>query len=261
MNKKEISLLIDAAHLQINLRDHAERSLDKKDGADKYRMYGREEFAYSFWGTIGSFINLFLKNGDFDCYEQNRKLSVYLFDAQYDDSEIAELITTVRFLNPKIKERLVLQKEDAERIYSMSLSLPGDEFYVSDGTEPQELDMQIHNESPPGPFTFSDIPSIPGVYKGFLSRDDRVPSGINQKSVDTMLTLCGTLKANEGRSIALFSGDADFLPLANYVLSKDLHFFLVHASNISGKWKVLSRFSRFRKQEIPLIALFGREGQ
>jgi len=151
---------------------------------------------------------LFLKKAEFDCYEDNGKLSEYLFDAHYDDSQITELITSVRFLNPGVKEKLILHKEDTEAIYSMSLALPGDELYVSDGTEPQELDMQIHPVPHPGPFTFSNIPSVPGIYKGFLSGDNRIPGGVAQKSVDTMLTLCGILKANEGRSIVLFSGDA-----------------------------------------------------
>ena len=207
MNKQKISLLIDAAHVQINLRKYIESSLAKKDSANEYRVYGRQEFAFSFWTAIGSFIYLFLKKAEFDCYEDNGKLSEYLFDAHYDDSQITELITSVRFLNPGVKEKLILHKEDTEAIYSMSLALPGDELYVSDGTEPQELDMQIHPVPHPGPFTFSNIPSVPGIYKGFLSGDNRIPGGVAQKSVDTMLTLCGILKANEGRSIVLFSGD------------------------------------------------------
>lgn len=245
MTKEKYSLLVDAAYLQICTRE-SYKSWYKENGRKKPPKLAKTDWFAGFWVTLAGFLH-FEQLGGRD-YTEGGIPSLYIFDALFDDDRANDWSANVRFLSQEIRERIDERSEWQSFIYEHTLPrLPNGNA--------DEMEAQIEKLRSNPQKSFRDIPDSPGVYLGFLSSDQREPTGVAQKAVDTMLTLCGVLKANEGRNVTVYTNDQDFLPLANYVLRSGRKFNLVNWGIVGGKWNLLRDNAKFDVIEMrPAVA-------
>lgn len=232
------TLIVDGAHLLLELYRQA-RSAESED---RQRIEA-ETVGMSFLANLG----LAVSNGGFDFYERNGRLSIYVFDAQ--KINVPFVTSAIGAAPPRAQDEELWHRIWEKRMSAFKTIVSGQILFPGDpGWEGSDHDggFQVHFSKSVDPHvgTALDVPSSPGVYFGYLA--ERGEHGFTQKAVDSMITLCGALKAQEGRSVVLISADADFIPLANYVLEQGQRFFLLHCSPISDKWQVFSKAPGFK---------------
>lgn len=172
--------------------------------------------------------------------ENDGSFSMYLFDCIWESAPGSPMRTVLK--NPTVVD-LALRRsfETRRQLYAYLGRMESDI-----GIEESEQVRPVFGRER----SMLSVPDKPGIYLGYLTGDCETDRKVQQKTVDTMIAVCGAIKAQGGRNIALYSADADFIPMANYVLSLGRAFTLFHMSQISKKWDHLRGMARFRTVDV-----------